>query len=153
MEPESQTRFKRPESILLVTFTQQGQTLLLKRHWHHTFWQSVTGSIHWSGETPVETAVRELAEETGIVARPDQIQDWKRRFKFVIPREFRHRFGPGVTMNVEHLFSLQLTQKVPVRIQAGEHSAYQWVDFNKAEDIVWSWTNREALRMIRDGCR
>lgn len=150
MHSDSHFRFKRPESILLVIYTRQGLTLLLRRNWHHTFWQSVTGSIRWTGESALEAAVRELEEETGISINPDEIRDWKRRFRFVIPSEVRHRYQPGVCMNVEHLFSLELPDLVPVRLQPDEHDAFQWVSFEQAGNTVWSWTNREAIRMIQN---
>ncbi len=150
MLSDSCSKFRRPESILLVIYTQQGQTLLLKRHSRHTFWQSVTGSIRWSGESAIEAAARELEEETGISAQPGAIQDWQRRFRFVIPKAVRHRYQPGVSMNVEHLFSLRLPDQVPICLQPDEHDAYQWIDILKAGNIVWSWTNREAFKIIQD---
>ena len=150
MQSDTDTKFRRPESILLVIYTEQGETLLLKRQAPRIFWQSVTGSVRWQGETPHETAVRELAEETGIFAKLTDVRDWQRRFKFVIPNQLRHRYQPGVQMNVEHLFSIKLSNKVPIQLQVDEHSAYQWVTFSQAEDIVWSWSNREAIRMIQD---
>jgi len=149
LQSEAPDRFKRPESILVVIYTRQGHTLLLKRNAHRTFWQSVTGGIHWSGETAREAAIRELKEECGICAQASDMQDWKRRFRFVIPSEVRHRYGPNVDMNVEHMFSIRLQDKVQVRLEPREHSAYQWVDFDQAESMVYSWSNREAIRMIR----
>ena len=150
MQSHSRSQFKRPESILLVIYTKQDQTLLLKRIGHHTFWQSITGSILWTGETPLETAVRELKEETGIDVCIDEIRDWHRRFRFTIPEQVRHRYEPGVCMNVEHMFSVCLPQTVEVTLQPEEHSDYLWLDFKSAIDKVWSWSNREALRLIQE---
>lgn len=150
MQSSSRSQFKRPESILLVTYTRQGQTLLLRRVGHHTFWQSITGSIHWSGECPTEAAVRELKEETGIEVCVDEIRDWNRRFRFVIPSYVRHRYEPGVEMNVEHMFSVCLPQTVSVTLKPDEHSDHDWLDFESAMNKVWSWTNREALRLVHE---
>ena len=87
MSQSSEPLYRRPESVLLVVHTPQRQTLLLKRTPPRSFWQSVTGSMNWSGETPVQTALRELREETGIKVGEDDIHDWQRKFRFLIPRE------------------------------------------------------------------
>jgi len=137
--------FKRPESVLVVVTTRDGKALLLRRTDHPEFWQSVTGSMEWGDEQPAETAARELREETGIVAAPEALTDWKIRQRYEIFPEFRHRYAPGVTHNTEHFFSLTLPAECPVTLSPGEHSEYRWVTLEAAVDQVLSWTNRDAL--------
>ncbi len=148
MTSESKSRFRRPESVLVVVHTADGLTLLLRRTPPRRFWQSVTGTLKWHGETRTEAAVRELYEETGIETAPDQLRNWNRCFRFRIPPVLLDRYEEGVRTNQEHLFSIQLPAKQPVRLQHDEHSDFQWVDIRAAQRIVWSWTNREALEMI-----
>ena len=69
--------FKRPESVLVVVTTRAGKVLLLRRADHPEFWQSITGSMEWGDEQPVEAAARELREETGIAVAPAAFTDWK----------------------------------------------------------------------------
>ena len=59
--------YKIPVSVLVVIHTPDMQVLLLERADHPGYWQSVTGSQN-QGETLVQTAVREVAEETGLDA-------------------------------------------------------------------------------------
>ncbi|HEX7234410.1 MAG TPA: NUDIX domain-containing protein, partial [Nitrosospira sp.] len=59
--------YKIPISVLVVIHTPDMQILLLERADHPGYWQSVTGSRN-PGETLVQTAVREVAEETGLDA-------------------------------------------------------------------------------------
>lgn len=136
-------RFKRPESVLVVVFTRGGDVLLLKRCDHPDFWQSVTGSLQW-GETPGEAARRELTEETGLECA-DIIVDCERVFTFEILSVWRHRYAPGVTRNLEHVFSLELGTRLPVTIEPREHSAYEWLPRQGAAEKAWSWSNRQAI--------
>lgn len=136
-------RFKRPESVLVVVFTRAGEVLLLKRCDHPDFWQSVTGSLHRE-EPPWAAARREVREETGLEAGDDLV-DHGRDFTFEIIEAWRHRYAPGVRYNREHLFSLALSDRRPVRIDPREHAAYTWLPRADAADKVWSWTNREAI--------
>ena len=69
--------YKIPVSVLVLVHSADLQVLLLERADRPGFWQSVTGSQN-PGETLAQTALRELAEETGITAEPAALIDWKR---------------------------------------------------------------------------
>ena len=56
---------KRPESVLVLVYTEASEVLMLRRTYPSDFWQSVTGSLEW-GEKPYDTAVRELWEENRV---------------------------------------------------------------------------------------
>lgn len=120
--------------------------LLLKRVDIPDFWQSVTGSLR-EGETPAEAARRELAEETGIDAGA-RLRDHRLSFRFEILPQFRHRYAPGVTTNLEHVFSAELPDEPAVRLDPAEHAEARWMDMAAARDAVWSWTNREAIDRV-----
>lgn len=141
-------RFKRPESVLVVVYTRSGKVLLLQRADHPEFWQSVTGSMEWGDEQPVETAVRELREETGIAVGPAALTDWKTQNRYEIFPQWRYKYAPGVTENTEHFFSLELTSEQTVTLSPGEHSEFAWVSFADAAERVFSWTNRDALHQL-----
>ena len=139
--------FKRPVSVLVVIHTPQLDVLLLERASHPGYWQSVTGSQE-SGETLIETARREVEEETGIAAPLCQFEDWEITNTFEIFAEWRHRYAPGVTHNVEHVFSLQVPDRVAVRIAPDEHIAYGWLPWREAAEKCFSWSNRDAIRSL-----
>ena len=139
--------YKRPFSILALIHTADLHVLLLERASHAGYWQSVTGSLE-DGETPIETACREVAEETGIVAPPEAFLDWRIVNTSEIFAEWRCRYAPGVTHNTEHVFSLELPQKRPVRLAPGEHLAHLWLPWREAAAKCFSWSNRDAILML-----
>lgn len=140
-------RHKTPVSVLVVVYTPMLDVLLLERADRPGFWQSVTGSQD-PGETLRETAVREVAEETGFDAERYVLTDWKKENRYEIYLHWRHRYAPGVTHNTEHVFGLCLPQPLPVRLAPQEHLASQWLAWDVAAEKVFSWSNSAALREL-----
>src|SRR6185295_95578 len=99
-------------------------------------WQSVTGSKDSVGEPAAQTAVREVAEETGIVIGSPAVPagnllDWKLRNVYEIFPVWLHRYAPGVTHNTEHVFGLRLPEALPVQVAPREHLAAAWVPWQE----------------------
>ena len=143
--------YKRPISVLVVIHTPALDVLLLERVLHAGYWQSVTGSQE-TGETLIETARREVAEETGITAPLEAFRDWQVTNTFKIFAEWRFRYAPGVTHNTEHVFSLELPQRQPVRLAPDEHLAQVWLPWREAAAKCFSWSNRDAILMLPEKC-
>ncbi len=121
-----------------------GQVLLLERSAHPGFWQSVTGSLE-AGEIPLETAQREVQEETGIRAPLEAFIDWEQQNTFEIFPQWRHRYAPGVTHNLEHVFSLCVEPATPIKIAPDEHRQAEWLAPDAAATRCFSWSNRDAI--------
>lgn len=138
---------KQPVSVLVVIHTPALEVLLLERAAHPGFWQSVTGSRE-GNEALIETARREVGEETGIDAPARQYVDWSLSNTFEIFSEWRHRYAPGVTHNIEHVFSLQIPQRIDVITAPDEHRAWQWLPWREAAERCFSWSNRDAILML-----
>ena len=100
--------YSRPESVLVVVYTFDLDILLLKRLKPLNFWQSVTGTIRWD-ENPRQAAIREVREETGIVAK--SIVDSEQQRKFRILPEWKERYHPEDKYNLEHLWYLNIPKK------------------------------------------
>lgn len=137
--------YKRPESILIVIHTPDGEVLLLRRVSPADFWQSVTGSLEW-GESAEAAARRELAEETGFDASGLQATDLEFTFPIVPP--WRERYAPDATTNHETVFSLLLPAPRAPRLDPAEHSEYRWLPKEEAIALASSWTNRDAIRRL-----
>ena len=140
--------FKLPVSTLALVYTTDLRVLLIERADAPGYWQSVTGSQE-PGETLVETATRELFEETGIdAAQYGGLVDWNVSNVYEIYPRWRHRYAPGTTHNTEHVFALQLPEAVPVTLDPREHRAYVWLPWEEAAAKCFSWSNREAIRLL-----
>ncbi len=139
--------YKIPVSVLVLVHTVDLQVLLLERADRPGFWQSVTGSMD-EGETLLQTAQRELAEETGLVAAPGMLVDWKRQNHYEIYPHWRNRYAPGVTHNTEHVFGLTLPAVRDIVLAPREHLAYIWLPWREAADRVFSSSNAEAIREL-----
>ncbi len=137
---------KRPESVLVVLHC-DGHILMLKRVGADGFWQSVTGSLECD-ESPRQAAVREVAEETGICLPGAQLADLRLCNRFVIPERWRNRFEGGATHNEEHVFSAHLRTPAPPTLRPDEHDQWRWMAGRDALTHAWSWTNRDAIRLV-----
>jgi len=137
-------KFKKPVSALVVIHTPALDVLLLERALHPGFWQSVTGSQE-EDEPLLETARREVQEETGIVAAAGDILDWQQTHCFEIFPEWRHRYAPSVTHNTEHVFSLCVPAGTTVTTAPEEHLGYRWLPWRQAAAECFSWSNRDAI--------
>ena len=139
--------FKTPVSALVLIHTKDLQVLIMERADKAGYWQSVTGSLE-QGETPIQAAIREVQEETGLNATQYDLQDWQVSNIYEIYPHWRHRYAPDVTHNTEHLFGLELPSPLPIKLAPDEHLRYEWVDWREAAKRVFSWTNVDALSKL-----
>jgi dATP pyrophosphohydrolase len=138
--------FKIPVSVLVVIHRPDGEVLLIERADHPGYWQSVTGSQDRVDEPLVETARREVAEETGIVA--GELRDWRLSNVYEIYPVWRHRYAEGVTHNTEHVFGLTVPAGTAVTLNPREHLAHRWLPWREAADRCFSPSNAEAILQL-----
>ncbi|AXP46725.1 dihydroneopterin triphosphate diphosphatase [Haemophilus influenzae] len=139
-------QYKNNQSVLVVIYAKNtNRVLMLQRQDDPDFWQSVTGTIE-SGETPKNTAIRELWEEVRLEISENStaLFDCKESIEFEIFPHFRYKYAPNVTHCREHWFLLAMEQEFePV---LSEHLAYQWVSPEQAIQMTKSSNNAEAIR-------
>ena len=140
--------YRRPESVLIVIYTDGGEFLLLERRRPPGFWQSVTGSLEW-GEFADDAARREVVEETGISQGVLVNLQWTQVYE-ILPA-FGKIYAPGITRNLEHAFSLRLAQRVPVTLSDSEHVQFRWTSGVDAVATASSSTNRAVIEQLRLG--
>ena len=139
-------KYKNNQSVLVIIYAESTyRILMLQRQDDPDFWQSVTGTIE-SGETPKNTAIRELWEEVRLEISENSpaLFDCKESIEFEIFPHFRYKYAPNVTHCHEHWFLLAMEQEFePV---LSEHLAYQWVSPEQAIQMTKSSNNAEAIR-------
>ncbi len=144
---------KIPRSVLVVIHTLALEVLLLERKPWPGYWQSVTGSLAREDEPPAAAAAREVGEETGIDAARHRLADWGIENRYEIYRQWRSRYAPGVTHNVERVFGLELAARVDVALASAEHSHFLWLPWREAADKCFSWSNRDAILLVPERAR
>jgi dATP pyrophosphohydrolase len=144
---------KIPESVLVVIHTAALDVLLIERADKPGFWQSVTGSKDLPDEPLVQTAVREVAEETGIGVGGAQVplahlREWGLRNVYEIYPMWRHRYAPGVTHNTEHVFGLRVPAGITVTLNPREHLRFEWLPWQEAAQRCFSPSNAQAILQL-----
>ena len=134
--------YKRPESVLVIVYTGDGQVLQLLRREPAGFWQSVTGSLK-EGETPLKAALREVREETGLDPSAG-LTDGGVINRYPIHPAWRERYAPEVVENTEYLFKLELPSGCDIRLSP-EHLEYRWRAREEAAAKAGSETDRAAI--------
>jgi dihydroneopterin triphosphate diphosphatase len=142
--------YKIPESVLVVIHTPALQVLMLERADRPGFWQCVTGSKDAPDEPLLQTATREVLEETGIdiERQGGDLRDWGLANVYEIYPVWRHRYAPGVSRNTEHVFGLTVPDGTPVTLAPREHLQYRWLPWREAADLCFSPSNAEAVLQL-----
>ena len=139
-------KYKNNQSVLVVIYAKDtNRVLMLQRQDDPDFWQSVTGTIE-SGETPKNTAIRELWEEVRLEISENStaLFDCKESIEFEIFPHFRYKYAPNVTHCHEHWFLLAVEQEFEPILS--EHLAYLWVSPEQAIQMTKSPNNAEAIK-------
>ena len=112
------------------------------------FWQSVTGSLDALDEDLALAAAREVFEETGIAVDQlpaNALKNMHQQIEYEIYPEWRFRYAPGVTRNIEYWFALQVPEGTEVKLAPREHVAYEWLPYEEAAKKCFSRSNGEAI--------
>ncbi|HEX9082496.1 MAG TPA: lipoyl(octanoyl) transferase LipB [Holophagaceae bacterium] len=119
--------------------------MMLRVPEHGLWWQSVTGMME-PGETPEDTAHRELKEETGLTGK-------------LVPLGLSHSFwvDPSIVhfpddeprFNTETCFAMEVAADAEVQLAPEEHSEYLWCGFEEALARMKWEGSKAALALLR----
>lgn len=143
-EREMTPRNETIKLVKVVVHDRDRVLLLHRRRERGDFWQPITGSME-DGESPIETARREIVEETGHTADPVSLGVTQ---SFMIESQFLAARYPLPIIASEVNFAAAFDSQVPIRLDAEEHDEYGWFTFGEAYDKI-QWTDdREALEIV-----
>jgi len=137
---------REPTIRLVKVMIHDGERVLLlhRRPERGNFWQPITGSIE-EGESPLQTARREILEETG---HPGEPEDLDLRQSFMIESQVLASRYPSPIVASEISFVAQLSSHAAIHMDADEHDHFGWFSFAEAyEKIRWT-DDREALEQL-----
>jgi lipoyl(octanoyl) transferase len=106
------------------------------------FWQGITGGVE-EGEDLAVTAMRELAEEAGLV--PSALEQMVYSYTLSMQDEWRELYATGVEEIVEYVF-VALVDRQQEPTLSWEHDAWQWCSLDEALELLTYPGNVEALK-------
>jgi len=120
----------------VIFYEKDGEIQYLLLHYPGGHWGFPKGKIE-QGEDKVQTALRELKEETGIETA-DILQDFEAKIEyfFRVKKELYFK-------EVIFLLAQVTTQKIAL---SHEHQAYEWLDYEKAYERLTYQNSKDVLK-------
>ena len=134
-----------PYQTLTILYKEKDNKILYAIFYRssHPIWQFVSGGGE-DNETPLETVVREIKEETSIVVDKKEIEqlDSKTTIPVInITREYT--WGKNVYVIPEYTFAIKL-KNCNIKL-SNEHKEYKWVEYDEAIKKLKYDSNKTAL--------
>ena len=145
-QTQTQEKFRRAVFIVVYKYNyknQQIEYLILKRKKHWKGFEFPKGGVD-EGETELITAKRETFEETG--NHPRKIKQFNIKGKYRYKKQLPDR--NGIVGQTFHLFSAEISNKNPVKIDKREHSRYLWLSFDKATKKLTHRNQKKCLEIV-----
>lgn len=134
-----------PLQVLVILYKKEKDEILYGIGLRSTrnIWQFVAGGAE-DKETPIEAAIRELSEETGInIKKEDLIVLDSKTTIPVVNVTGTYTWGKDVFVIPEYAFAVDATN-FQIKL-SNEHTEFKWLEYNKAMDILTYDSNKSAL--------
>ena len=109
----------------------------------HPIWQFVSGGGE-DNETPLETVVREIMEETSIIVDKEEVKQLDAKTSIpVVNITGEYTWGPNVYVIPEYTFAVKI-KDCDIKL-SNEHKEYKWVEYDEAMEKLKYDSNKTAL--------
>lgn len=109
----------------------------------HPIWQFISGGGE-DNETPLETVIREIKEETSLIVDKRIIKQLDSRTTIpVLNVTGKYTWGPNVYVIPEYTFAIEINN-CDIRL-SNEHKEYKWVEYDEAIKKLRYDSNKTAL--------
>lgn len=134
-----------PIQVLVILYKKEKEEILycVGLRSSKNIWQFVAGGAE-DKETPIEAAVRELREETGINIKEEDliVLDSKATIP-VVNVTGTYTWGKDVFVVPEYTFAVNATN-FQIKL-SNEHTEFKWLKYDKAMEILTYDSNKTAL--------
>lgn len=134
-----------PLQVLVILYKKEKDEILYGIGLRSTrnIWQFVAGGAE-DKETPIEAAIRELSEETGINIKEEDliVLDSKTTIP-VVNVTGTYTWGKDVFVIPEYAFAVDATS-FQIKL-SNEHTEFKWLEYDKAMNILTYDSNKSAL--------
>ena len=134
-----------PYQTLTILYKEKNNKILYAIFYRssHRIWQFVSGGGQ-DNETPLETVVREIMEETSIVVDKKEIEQLDSKTTIpVINITGEYTWGKNVYVIPEYTFAIKL-KNCNIKL-SNEHKEYKWVEYDEAIKKLKYDSNKTAL--------
>lgn len=122
--------------------------LILKRKLHWKGWEFPKGGIE-NNETPMQTVIRELKEETNL--SPKLIQQHNYTGRYTYDKKAKKDRKPFIGQSFI-LFSAEV-KSGKIKLDKKEHGMYKLANYNKAREML-TWVNQKnSLKIVNNFLR
>lgn len=109
----------------------------------HPIWQFISGGGE-DNETPIETVIREIKEETSIIINKEDIEQLDSKSTIpVVNITGEYTWGKDIYVVPEYTFAVNV-KDYNIKLSS-EHKEYKWVDYNKTMENLKYDSNKTAL--------
>lgn len=135
------------QAVFIVTYRKKGKKikyLLLRRKLHWLGWEFPKEGIE-KNETPLQTVIRGLKEETGQKATKITNCNFSGKYRY----EKKYPDRKGEIGQKFSLFSAELKSNT-VKLDRKEHSAYKWLNYEEAVKIIDYPEKKKSLEIVNN---
>lgn len=139
-------KYRKAVFILGYAKTKRGiEYILLKRKLHWKGWEFPKGKIE-KGELKLDTAKRELKEETGLSPVNGRVKKFnfsgKYKYKKILPDR------PDYIGQTFSLYAAEVKKGGKITLDPKEHNGHEWVNFSKAVKMVKFPNQKKSLKIV-----